>query len=134
MKQFQAFLFITWIGWCTWHMLNVGLGISDFKPKGAFQSHFVFRQSWFYEFVLSCFFLLCFFIKQTHWAFSFFVSAPTFPIETFPVFVSTPTICIDASNATVQQRLETCSHISWKTPDVLHVATDQDFTATNNVT
>jgi hypothetical protein len=60
-----------------------GLGISDFKPKGAFQSNFVFRQSWFYKFELSCFFSIVFsLIKPIEHSPSLLV-LPHFPLKPF---------------------------------------------------
>ncbi len=80
-----------------------GLGISDFKPKGAFQSHFVFRQSWFYKFLLSCFFSFVLSLSKPIEHSPSLLVLPHFPLKPFQPFVSTPTIRIDANNATVHK-------------------------------
>ncbi len=75
-----------------------GLGISDFKPKGAFQSHFVFRQSWFYKFVLSCF--VSFVLSLSKPVEHSLLVLPHFPLKpfqslsTFPQFALMPTMLL----------------------------------------
>jgi len=67
-----------------------GLGISDLKPKGAFQSHFCLQTIWFYKFVLSCFFPFFLSLSKPIEHYPSLLVLPHFPLKPFQSLSTLP--------------------------------------------